>query len=96
MPHFGGGEKASVERSSDSTKSLDPTGIHSALRARSVLRPEGAKKHAILQVRVRTAKYPLLKILLREAREHPFLSFFQILVRLGTAENAKYHTDESQ
>ena len=34
MPHFGGGEKASVEISSDSTKSLDPTGIHSALRAR--------------------------------------------------------------
>ena len=34
MPHFGGGEKASVEINSDSTKSLDPTGIHSALRAR--------------------------------------------------------------
>ena len=34
MPHFGGGEKASVEISSDSTKSLDPTGIHAALRAR--------------------------------------------------------------
>ena len=31
MPHFGGGEKASVEISSDSTESLDPTGIHSAL-----------------------------------------------------------------
>ena len=58
-------------------------------------RPEGAKKHAILQVRVRTAKYPFL-ILWRETREHPFLSFFQILVRLGTAENATYHTDESQ
>ena len=60
-------------------------------------RPEGAKSTLFYQVRVRTAKYPFFKkILLREAREHPFLSFFQILVRLGTAENAKYHTDESQ
>ena len=31
MPHFGGGEKASVEISSDSTRSLDPTGIHSEI-----------------------------------------------------------------
>ena len=38
--------------------------------------PGGCKKHATLQVRVRTAKYPFFLIRVRESRNHPFFVVF--------------------